>query len=82
VRAILCRELAKDERFEVIGYARDGQDGVEKVTALRPDVITLDVEMPAGGTEALLGSDSLGCERLGGNFYRRTAEAAQLRRTA
>jgi len=35
-----------------------------------------------GGTEALLGSDSLGYERMGGNFYRRTTEAAQLRRTA
>jgi len=54
VRAILCRELARDERFEVIGYARDGQDGVEKVAALRPDVITLDVEMPRlNGLEAL-----------------------------
>jgi len=54
VRGVLCRELAKDPAIEVIGYARDGLEGVEKVAALRPDVVTLDVEMPRlNGLEAL-----------------------------
>lgn len=54
VRGVLTRELARDPGIEVIGYARDGLDGVEKVEALRPDVVTLDVEMPRmNGLEAL-----------------------------
>ncbi len=46
VRAVLCRELPKAPGIEIAGYARDGIEGVEKALALRPDVITLDVEMP------------------------------------
>jgi len=54
VRGVLTRELARDPAIEVIGYARDGLDGVEKVEALHPDVVTLDVEMPRmNGLEAL-----------------------------
>jgi len=55
IRAVLCRELPKDPEIEVIGYARDGLDGVEKALALKPDVITLDIEMPRlNGHEALV----------------------------
>lgn len=32
--------------MQVIATARDGQDGLEKALALKPDVITLDVQMP------------------------------------
>lgn len=39
---------------EVIGTARNGQDALEKIKALKPDVVTLDVEMPQlNGLEAL-----------------------------
>ncbi len=38
--------LSSDERIEVVGTARNGLDGVEKARSLRPDVITMDVEMP------------------------------------
>lgn len=32
--------------MEVVATARDGQDGLEKALTLKPDVITLDVQMP------------------------------------
>ncbi|MGE4497113.1 MAG: chemotaxis response regulator protein-glutamate methylesterase [Deferribacterales bacterium] len=38
--------LESDPDIEVIGTARDGQDGVAKARALRPDVITMDINMP------------------------------------
>jgi two-component system chemotaxis response regulator CheB len=54
VRQALGRMLGAAGDIEVVGTAVDGQDGVEKVCALRPDVVTLDVKMPRlGGLEAL-----------------------------
>jgi two-component system, chemotaxis family, protein-glutamate methylesterase/glutaminase len=38
--------LVKDPSLEVIGTACDGVEGVEKAIALKPDLITMDVEMP------------------------------------
>lgn len=38
--------LAKEPGLEVVGVARDGQDALEKIRALQPDVVTLDIEMP------------------------------------
>lgn len=38
--------LETDEEIEVVGSARNGRDALEKIKALRPDVITLDVDMP------------------------------------
>ena len=35
-----------DPRLEVIATASNGQEGVEKTLALKPDVITMDYEMP------------------------------------
>jgi two-component system, chemotaxis family, protein-glutamate methylesterase/glutaminase len=54
VRKALSRMLSSADDVEVVGTAIDGQDGVEKVLALRPDVVTLDVKMPRlDGLEAL-----------------------------
>ncbi|HVC79702.1 MAG TPA: chemotaxis response regulator protein-glutamate methylesterase [Chloroflexota bacterium] len=40
--------------FEVVGTASDGNECLARLQALRPDVITMDVEMPAlGGLETL-----------------------------
>ena len=46
--------LKSDPRIEVVGTARDGKDAVAQVKALKPDVVTMDVEMPVmSGLEAL-----------------------------
>jgi two-component system chemotaxis response regulator CheB len=38
--------LSKDPSLEIVGVAADGMEGVEKAVALKPDLITMDVEMP------------------------------------
>lgn len=43
---ILTDLLNTDPDLEVIGVANDGNDALEKIIRLHPDVITLDVEMP------------------------------------
>jgi two-component system chemotaxis response regulator CheB len=46
--------LSKDPSIDIVGTAVDGMDGVEKAIALKPDLITMDVEMPRmDGIEAL-----------------------------
>ena len=46
VRKILSRELSKKEGIEIVGTAIDPYVAREKILALKPDVLTLDVEMP------------------------------------
>ncbi len=46
MRQVLARLLSKDPEIEVIGSAPDPYIAREKIKALNPDVITLDVEMP------------------------------------
>lgn len=54
IRQMLVDALAAQPDFEVVGSAKDGQDAVSKVEILKPDVITMDVEMPRmSGLEAL-----------------------------
>ncbi|CAM4074923.1 protein-glutamate methylesterase/protein-glutamine glutaminase [Pseudoalteromonas ostreae] len=38
--------LEQDKDIEVIGFAVNGREAVDKTNQLRPDVITMDVEMP------------------------------------
>ncbi|TWJ33514.1 protein-glutamate methylesterase/protein-glutamine glutaminase [Geobacter argillaceus] len=38
--------LSRDPEIEVIGSAVDGQEGVDKAIELKPDLITMDIEMP------------------------------------
>jgi len=53
IRGVVSRIVAADPSLEVAGTARDGQQAVEKAIELRPDVITMDVEMPvSSGIEA------------------------------
>jgi DNA-binding NarL/FixJ family response regulator len=46
--------LVGDERIEVVGHASDGQEAVELVTRLAPDVVLMDISMPVlDGIEAV-----------------------------
>ncbi len=38
--------LNEDRELEVVGEARNGQDALDKIASLSPDVVTMDVEMP------------------------------------
>ena len=38
--------LDSDPNIEVVETARNGKDGLEKIKRMRPDVITLDIDMP------------------------------------
>ena len=54
MRGALVRMIERDPRCKVIDTAANGREGVEKAKALRPDVITMDVEMPEmNGIDAL-----------------------------
>ncbi len=46
MRKSLSLMLESDEEVEVIATANDGVEGFEKAKLLRPDIITLDIEMP------------------------------------
>lgn len=53
-RKYLSRMLEESGYIEVIDTANDGAEGLEKAKLLKPDVITLDIEMPKmNGLEAL-----------------------------
>ncbi|HLW54190.1 MAG TPA: chemotaxis response regulator protein-glutamate methylesterase [Candidatus Angelobacter sp.] len=54
MRKLIPQILARDSDIEVVGTAMDGQFGLKKLDDLRPDVVTLDLEMPRmDGMEAL-----------------------------
>ncbi len=46
MRTAIERMLISDPGIELIGSAANGREAVEKVVRLRPDVITMDIEMP------------------------------------
>jgi two-component system chemotaxis response regulator CheB len=45
-RKRLSEIIAADPRLEVVGTAGNGQEALEQLQALRPDVVTMDLEMP------------------------------------
>jgi DNA-binding NarL/FixJ family response regulator len=47
VRSVLAQQLGRT--FTVVGKARDADEAIELAGALRPDVMIVDVQMPAGG---------------------------------
>jgi two-component system chemotaxis response regulator CheB len=46
MRMAIRSVLSKEPNIDIVGTAVDGMEGVEKAIALKPDLITMDVEMP------------------------------------
>lgn len=53
-RAHLVRMLAADGDIEVVGEAEDAQEAIACAASLRPDVITLDLQLPGGGGQHVI----------------------------
>jgi len=46
IRSIIADSIAESPGMEVVGKAADGREALEMLDSLRPDVITLDIQMP------------------------------------
>lgn len=46
MRKLITQALSADREIQVVGTASNGKEALEKAPRLRPDVITLDIEMP------------------------------------
>ncbi|MEI7027313.1 protein-glutamate methylesterase/protein-glutamine glutaminase [Paenibacillus sp. y28] len=54
MRKIISDLISEAPEFEVIATAKNGKEAVEKVASLKPDIVTMDVEMPEmNGLDAL-----------------------------
>ena len=54
VRAVLKDLLEADPDIDVVGEAVNGVDALEKISVLKPDLVTMDIEMPEmNGLEAI-----------------------------
>ena len=54
IRDILRDILESEPDIRVVGEAADGREAIAKVAELRPDLVTMDIEMPVmGGLEAI-----------------------------
>ena len=40
------RDMLEDAGHEIVGEAVNGQEGVDKYFALKPDIVTMDITMP------------------------------------
>jgi two-component system chemotaxis response regulator CheB len=55
IRKLLSDTLSGDDALDVVGTASDGRIALAKIPLLRPDLITLDIEMPVmDGLETLV----------------------------
>jgi two-component system chemotaxis response regulator CheB len=46
MRNALSSMLSSDPEIQVVAVARDGIEAIEKIRTLKPDIVTMDVEMP------------------------------------
>ncbi|MBZ0156359.1 MAG: chemotaxis response regulator protein-glutamate methylesterase [Alphaproteobacteria bacterium] len=46
MRNALSTMLSSDPEIRIVGTARDGLEAIDKIASLRPDIVTMDVEMP------------------------------------
>ncbi len=54
MRSILTRMLEKDKDINVVETAANAEEAIDKIERVKPDVVTLDIEMPVmNGIEAL-----------------------------
>jgi two-component system, chemotaxis family, protein-glutamate methylesterase/glutaminase len=54
MRTAITRMIESDPTLRVVGSAQSGQEALDKISKLKPDVVTLDVEMPGmNGLETL-----------------------------
>ena len=54
MRKLITSFIEEDHRIEVLGIARNGKDAIDKIKVWKPDVVTMDIEMPIlNGLEAL-----------------------------
>lgn len=62
-RKVVREVLERSGAVEVVGFARDGLEAVERIAALSPDVVTLDLMLPhLDGVGVLEALQSLGSE--------------------
>ncbi|MHB8828112.1 MAG: chemotaxis-specific protein-glutamate methyltransferase CheB [Syntrophales bacterium] len=53
-RELIAAILSTDNEIAVVGEAKNGKEAVEKARELKPDIITMDIEMPVmNGLEAI-----------------------------
>lgn len=45
-RAAICRSLEEAPSLQVVGRAASGREAIERIRELKPDLVTLDMEMP------------------------------------
>ncbi len=78
MRGAVARLLGSDPRFEVVGQASDGARGVELALELKPDVISMDFNMPglngAAATRLILAQHAIPIVML--SAHTREGEAA------
>lgn len=54
MRRIISDLISENPQYNIIGTAKNGQEAIEQVKLLRPDAVTMDVEMPImNGLDAL-----------------------------
>ncbi|MDQ1292382.1 MAG: two-component system, chemotaxis family, protein-glutamate methylesterase/glutaminase [Actinomycetota bacterium] len=54
IRRLVTEALAEDPQIEVVGIASNGKIALEKIAQLKPDAVTMDIEMPVmNGIEAV-----------------------------
>ena len=54
IRKLLGSCLSEDPELEVVGTAGDGASALARLAELKPDIVTLDIEMPGmDGIQAL-----------------------------
>jgi len=53
-RALICAILLTDREIAIVGEAVNGREAVEKVKVFKPDIVTMDIEMPVlNGLDAI-----------------------------